>query len=215
MRKELTVIGITGKARSGKDTAAQALVMRRGFHRIGLADAVRSAFGDLSGQTGELFKELTGDHTYRKALQVLGTEGRLATKNPRLWSQVALAKIYYAWKLHPVSRSKFVIPDVRFLIEVATLTACVSRWGGAFHLIRIERPGCESIAESSHRSETEMAQLQPAVTIQNDASVQMLCDQIVSASEILCPTAGLASLAARYSTMNDDLAPNSTDTWGF
>lgn len=38
-----TIIGLTGRAGSGKDTAAQALIEHRGFHRFALADEVKKA----------------------------------------------------------------------------------------------------------------------------------------------------------------------------
>ena len=53
----LHVIGITGKARSGKDSAACVLGCE-GFKRIALADALREQFAGLNGPTWELTKDL-------------------------------------------------------------------------------------------------------------------------------------------------------------
>lgn len=166
---ELIVIGITGKAGAGKDTAANALVQYRDCHRVALADGVRSAFGDLSGPTGQLYKELTGDFTYRRALQLLGTEARQRTANQRLWISLLLCKTAYLAGLHPVRRTRFVVPDVRYPLEVAGLKAAIHRWGGVFGLLKVTRTHRLEIPESNHSSETAIDDLPYDRAVLNDS----------------------------------------------
>jgi hypothetical protein len=184
---ELIVIGLTGRARAGKDTAAQALCLHRGFTRLSLGDGVRSAFNELSGPSCEFHKELTPEHNYRRALQKLGAESRFATYNSRLWCSYLLAKIHYAWKVHPVSRNRFVVPDVRFPLEVAALLAGTKRWGGKFALVEVTRPASARIAESDHPSETAMEEsgILPDSTLINSGDIDHLVAEAVSTATAL------------------------------
>ena len=106
MNNSLVVIGICGRARSGKDVAANALAIHRDCHRVALADGVRDALHSLSGMTGEFYKGLTPDHNYRRALQQLGTEARNKVNAPGLWVHLALAKIAYAALYFPTPRMR-------------------------------------------------------------------------------------------------------------
>ncbi len=185
MGEPLIVIGVTGRARAGKDTVAGVLGLHHGFHRVALADGVRSALNDLSGPTGEFHKELSDEHNYRKALQILGTEARLLIPSTKLWTSLALCKIAYAAFGHPVKRKRFVIPDVRYLAEVAHLKAVVSRWGGRFYLLKVERPGSPFIAESSHSSELEVDKIEPDYTLWNTGTKDRLVGHVHDAMAAL------------------------------
>jgi hypothetical protein len=169
----LVVIGICGKARSGKDTAANSLCLYRDFHRIALADGIREALAGLGGPTGSFLKELTPEHNYRRALQTLGTESRDAANCPGLWVHLALTKIHYAHKIHPVKRDRFVIPDIRYRHESSMFRSQVARWGGRFGVLKLSRPEAE-IAESSHSSETEVDNVISDLIYENDSSLDDL-----------------------------------------
>jgi hypothetical protein len=159
MLDDLIVIGITGRARAGKDLCASFLVSLRGCHRLALADGIRSALADLGGPTGEVMKSLTPDHNYRRAMQLLGTEARLAAGADRLWVDLALAKIYYAAALHPAPIRRFAVPDVRYSLEVEAFRTTVAAWGGRFGLLKVVRTHVGPIAESDHSSETSVDRL--------------------------------------------------------
>ncbi len=184
MTEPITIIGIAGEAESGKDTAASFLVNQRGFTRVALADGVRSAFGDLSGPTGQFYKELNGDFTYRRALQLLGTEARIKARNARLWISLAFAKIVYAATIHPVRRRRFVIPDFRYPREEAAFRAYGMCGDVRFALIRVVRPGHGSIAER-HSSETMIDGLTPDITIHNQWDVDRLGEMILRSHDEL------------------------------
>jgi hypothetical protein len=172
---QLIVIGICGQARTGKDTAAAAVSLLRGCHRIALADGVREAFAGLSGPTAEFHKELNATHNFRRALQTLGTEARNAANAPGLWVHLALTKIYYASRIHPNPRHRFVIPDLRFRLEAAMLIHQVAQWRGRFAVLGLERTG-EVIPEAGHSSETEVASVPRLETYQNDGTIGELIE---------------------------------------
>lgn len=156
----LPVVGLTGKAGSGKDTAAQALV-DRGFCKIALADAVKRAATEIYGYDPESLwgpserrncaAFAVGEPRARRGLQLLGTEfGRALREDTwilRLFRE--MDKViedksggYYTPNLglcHGLSNNKgytgFVIPDVRFDNEAAA----IYKVGGI--VLRIDRPG--------------------------------------------------------------------------
>lgn len=167
----LIVVGITGRARSGKDAAATLLAAHRGCHRIALADGVRSAVADLGGPTGEFLKELTPSHNYRRALQLAGTEARDLANAPGLWVDLLLTKIAYAAYLHPVPRRRFAIPDVRYGHEESMIRHWVRRKQGVFAMLRLVRPGVDPIAESAHSSEAGVDGVPADRVIENSGSI--------------------------------------------
>lgn len=127
------LIGLTGRAGSGKDTVADILVARHGFKKIALADPMKRFCQEIFGFTVE---QLWGPSekrnepdprwdglTPRKALQTLGTEwGR--TMHPDAWIRRLIAE----WSLLGDS---VVVPDVRFQNELEAIRAA----GG--HVIRV------------------------------------------------------------------------------
>lgn len=78
----MKLIGITGKARSGKDTAARHLVMNHEFVRLAFADPLKLAAQEIFGLTAEQtwsdeLKEIVIQRwgmAPRKMFQLLGTE---------------------------------------------------------------------------------------------------------------------------------------------
>jgi hypothetical protein len=209
---ELIVVGITGKARAGKDSVSNALATFRGCKRVALADGVRAAFNDLSGVTGEYFKTLTPEFNYRKALQTLGTEARWLTKSVRVWTEVAMTKIAYAHACHPKNDHLFVIPDVRYMLEVAHLMAVTHRLGGKFALMKVIRPNQPDIAECLHSSETEMEKIKPFCVITNSAGLPELCESACTWFDEIEATARptIATI------MREDLLPKVPDEeWQF
>lgn len=155
--KLLPVVGLTGKAGSGKDTAAQTLV-NRGFCKIALADAVKRAAMDIYGyDTGALWgaSEMRncaafamGEPRARHVLQQLGTEfGRALRKDTwivRLFQEMDTVisksgQTYYphsgvhpGWHLR--TYTGFVVPDVRFNNEAEA----IRKVGGI--VLSIDRP---------------------------------------------------------------------------
>lgn len=135
------IVGITGKARSGKDTVAEYLVRVFGYTRFAFADQLKDIVCDMfdwgpAHRDGELKEEI--DHRWgfspRRAFQLFGTEFGRAL-NPNLWVKMADRKL---------GAGLWVIPDVRFENEASFV-----RMNGI--LIHIERPGIQDV--SLHISE--------------------------------------------------------------
>ncbi|GMV19489.1 MAG: hypothetical protein AMXMBFR56_77130 [Polyangiaceae bacterium] len=171
------IIGISGKAGSGKDTAADVLVRDHGFVRIALADPMKRFARGLWHFTeaqlwGPSQQRNAPDPRYRRddgtflsprhALQTLGTEwGREC--DPDVWIRYALmcaervmscAILHYVPDLGLVYGNEkprprgVVIPDVRFANEMKAIRLA----GG--QVWRVTRGTSLGGAESRHVSET-------------------------------------------------------------
>jgi hypothetical protein len=179
------VIGLTGKARSGKDTAAGYLVREHGFTRIGYADAVKEMalaidpllIGPvytesatipsslryeqqprLSGAVREYGWE-TAKNEYpelRRFLQRLGTEAVRGILGQDTWIEKVWRKIHDG-----PAGGRYVISDVRFPNEAER----VDREGGS--VVRIIRSDQKDTG--THASETEMDRIVEEYTIYNIA----------------------------------------------
>lgn len=109
-------IGVSGKARSGKDTLAGYLVDRYGFVRFAFADRLREL-------AVELFGVKAGDKN-RALLQALGR--RMCELDRMVWVNRVLKAI-------PHDRD-VVVSDVRFPYEYAALR------DAGFFMVRVEAP---------------------------------------------------------------------------
>lgn len=181
------IIGLTGYATSGKDTAAEGLVAE-GWTRVALADGVREALYNLdpliecpiSGKRitlsgwmcdGHVWDQLKKWPSTRKLLQRMGTEAGRNIHGDDCWIKIAKRKVDAA--LGPV-----VITDVRFANEAAAIRS----WGGK--IIRIDRPGVGPV--NGHCSESLDFEVDAAIL--NDSTVEdlqgMLLDIVEEAEAV-------------------------------
>lgn len=152
------LIGLNGRARSGKDTAANFLVKDYGYTKVAWADALRACAKAINPIVGwdrlgpvrwaQLFDELGYEAAkddpqygpeFRRVLLTLGTEAGRNVLGENVWVNALLDK------LDPDKR--YVIADTRFANEAEA----VSERGGA--VIRIVRDGLPRI---DHPSETSL-----------------------------------------------------------
>lgn len=164
------LIGIAGYARHGKDTIADIIVARYGYHKRALADVMKEACRVIFGWTdAHLYGELKDvvDPRYgvspRHALQSIGTQ----------WGQFELAKYddfaavtgRKLWVNSLLSRIQgdTVISDVRFPHEAEAIRA---RGGGI--IIMVTRPHAVDL---SHESELSVKQIAPDFTIRNYGTI--------------------------------------------
>ena len=143
------IIGVSGRARAGKDAVAEHLVAVHGFRRRAFADALKAGAKAVFGWDD--------DHVYgglknvvdrywgfspRWALQKMGTEAMRDHVADDIWIR--------ALRRHMIDNPwpKWVIPDVRFTNEIKA----IRDWGGV--LWRLERPGIDDVG--AHVSETEL-----------------------------------------------------------
>lgn len=117
------LIAFTGKAGAGKTTAAQALVERFGYVRIGFADPLKAMLAAFLDQVGvhpeTVHSMLHGDlknapagylagHSARHAMQTLGTEWGRRCMRGDFWIEAMRQRVGRS------PAQKFVIDDLRF-----------------------------------------------------------------------------------------------------
>ncbi|MGW8743521.1 deoxynucleotide monophosphate kinase family protein [Streptomyces sp. NPDC055794] len=186
MSSSTPLIGLAGAARSGKDTAAQAL-LGIGWARRAFADKVRDmlyAFDPYVLDThNEVWNVSVAVDRYgwdgakeqlpeiRTYLQELGTEGGRAVLGEDVWVD-ALFRNHDTW-------GPTVITDVRFPNEAEA----IRERGGM--VIAIQRPGQELIADAKHVSENALAGYLFDDVILNDGSVAQLHDRVVQLLPLL------------------------------
>lgn len=136
-----TVIGITGKARSGKDTFSDMLARVTNSGRYAFAKPIKQMLKvglDLDDKEDKRAIAMYGKN-YRVLAQTLGTEwGR--TLCPDMWLNIAKMRLAIKKEV------SIIISDVRFENEAKWI-----RENGV--LIHVERSHINPIEESNHSSE--------------------------------------------------------------
>ena len=168
------IIGLSGFARSGKDTVAE---MLPNYSRRAFADKLREAIFRLNPmiEGGMRVQEVVNLMGWEKAkvdfaelrrlLQVIGTEvGRQMIDND-LWVKLATENL--------VAGDRVVFTDVRFPNEAAMVKAL----GG--QVWRINRKGV--VALNDHASEHAMTSWNFDITIENDGTLDDLHRKVLSA----------------------------------
>lgn len=166
-------VGLSGYARSGKDTVAAFLVAEYGYRQICFADRLKSFVVALFPSVAEVVNDAGGDWEkakedpeVRRMLQGVGEAARIHI-DPNVWITAAL--------IRSVGKDeRIVVSDMRFPNEADALAAR----GGT--LFRIERPGTKPI--NNHVSETALDRYDGfhAVLV-NDDTIEMLHDRVRTA----------------------------------
>lgn len=190
-------IGIVGRKRSGKDTAAAALVEELGYVRHGLADPLKESALKLdpivdfvdAGTRGEDrwveplrlsevvlvdgWEVAKDEHPeVRRILQKLGDEAGRQVHGERTWIDQLLRRTWAANDAgHPV-----VVPDVRYPNEAEALRTA------GFLVVRIDRPGFCDPVPGEHASE-QVERLRIDTMIHNGATVSELKRQIIKLAD--------------------------------
>lgn len=187
MTEPLIVIGISGIARSGKDTVASQLVHSHGFFRLALADSLRGAFADIDGPTWQIRKELDeAGKGFRWPLQILGTECRKWYDDSlaEVWINCLMAKVAFLSGHHHPRRRQFCVPDVRFPHEERRLRKLTTSLGGKFYSWRVDRPGAGLTGGAAkHASESLVNEVATNVVLLNDSSILTLSLRVRDALE--------------------------------
>ncbi|WP_305910545.1 hypothetical protein Q9L42_020530 (plasmid) [Methylomarinum sp. Ch1-1] len=145
MDSNVVVIGLSGLAGSGKDTAAIYMAEEYRFHQIAFADPMRAGVKALFGLPESYFKTGNKDkiipsigQSTRHLLQRFGTSFGCAMLGESIWTDVARQRISSLQKHHGVDR--IVISDVRTENEAAMIRHYPD--GKVFHIKRDKRcPG--------------------------------------------------------------------------
>lgn len=114
----MVIIGIHGKARSGKTTAANYLIEKYGFMRMSFADALKEAANMIFGIPVEDLYSDKKTPFVRDVLQKLGTDCCRAL-DPDVWVK-AISRRLTELNAHKPN-AKIVIDDIRFFNEAFML----------------------------------------------------------------------------------------------
>ncbi len=174
------IIGLSGYARSGKDTVANILVDTGKWQRISFAAKLKEAVYLLNPYipTGErdggirrlqyIIEQMGEDKAkdygteYRRLLQVMGTEVGRNLFGENFWVDIALKTAD--------PDKHIVITDCRFLNEAQGVVDL----GG--QVWRIRRPGTGPV--NNHPSETSLDEWDFDLFIDNDGTIEQLAQQI-------------------------------------
>ena len=148
----VNIIGFSGRAGSGKTTAAEHLALTHSFKRVSFADPLREmlyglgvSYDVMRGPGKELpHADLLGQ-TPRHALQTLGTEWGRKCMGEDFWVGIAEREIHFHRRLG----NRVVIDDVRFPNEVKM----IREMGGM--VIHIIGGKSEPLQAGAHESETQ------------------------------------------------------------
>jgi len=188
------IVGLTGAAGAGKDTAA-AMLLQHAWRSIAFADALRVEVAAAWRVDPRLLVDRATKETPQRAFRVGNVEHRewlmfatvegwslLDERSPRWalqrWGEFRRRQDPDWWVKHVQvwlqlrareNHPGMVVTDVRFPNEAAALRAA----GG--HLVRVHRPGAGALAPdtASHESEGHTA-LQADAEIHNDGDLQHL-----------------------------------------
>jgi hypothetical protein len=185
------LIGLCGKAGSGKDSVADHLVTDLGFAKISLAAPIKRMLNVVL-ETGmqrwndRKWKEaplggIWGDVSPRILAQTLGTEWGRDCVGEDIWCELALQMAEYE------GLGDLVIPDVRFDNE-----ACVIRERGGL-LLEVVRPGIDSVA--THVSEAGVCPGLIHGTVMNDGTLEDIPANLRSALDCVKINAALHDTA--------------------
>lgn len=171
----MTIIGFTGYARSGKDTAA-AFLVDRGFKRLAFADALKESLYRLNPvisthgfRVQDVVDRLGWDQVkvdypeVRSLLQRFGTEVGRDLYGEQFWVDRVVSQI--------VPGQDYVITDVRFHNEVQA----IRNLGGV--VVRISRAGVQAV--NSHVSDSGVDGLIVDSVIVNDGSLSDLREAVL------------------------------------
>jgi len=178
----MVIIGIHGKARSGKTTAANHLIAQYGFMRMSFADALKEAAHLIFGiSMVELYSDKKSEFT-RDVLQKLGTDC-CRTLDPGVWVNAMDRKLRELNKFKP--HSKIVIDDVRFFNEAEML---MKSWNAG--VVKLKAGYADDVTtdqQKKHLSEVDMDRVPESfftATYINSGTKEELCTFIETAMHL-------------------------------
>lgn len=177
------LIGLAGRARSGKSTAAEHLVRTHLLEHYAFADPLRTGLMEIFNLDPEDFegdrKEQPLDwlgRSPRELMQSMGTEWARQMVNPDVWVKIAEQNLNYLQNSLS-SVVGFVISDVRFENEAEFIR---QRGGTIVHLHRPDAP-----AVNPHASEAGLLIRQDDLVVRNTSCLASLRMQIDTCVEII------------------------------
>lgn len=172
MSEQITLIGLSGLAGTGKDEAARYLCREYGFVQASFADPIRSMALLLLEEAGIDHAWLTERHLKEQLIEALGVSGRALLQV--LGTEVGRALSQDIWVRHLALRlglapdpctatpihDRIVVSDVRFANECAWLR------GRGGRLVRLHRSAASPVRP--HVSEQQVLDLPADVDLWNN-----------------------------------------------
>jgi len=166
------IIGLTGYARSGKDTVANILVDNYGYTRVAFADKIRDLLVEMDPilESGHRLSSTLEEYGWdlakakpevRRLLQMLGVGARKVL-GESFWVHEAMKTMLN----DPRPDMNYVITDVRFLNEADMVRANNGQ------IWRVKRVGVGAI--NSHVSESEMDDYKVDQIFTNNGTIEEL-----------------------------------------
>ena len=172
------LVGICGKAGSGKDTIGDYLVKNYGFKKTALADPIRRIVKDVFVLDDYTVYNRVGreqvlknwpNWTVRKLLQIIGTEMFREHIDDAVW----VKSLWYRIQSDP--NSNYVVTDCRFPNELNFFKEHSKK--GEFICLKVKRPGHDgNVGVSGHASESY--DLQGDFEIINDGNFESLYNKV-------------------------------------
>ena len=170
------IIGLAGKAGSGKDEVAKILIDLYGYKRIAFADAIRDALYELNPLVADRLRvtDLVDEYGWdfakknpevRRLLQIFGTEVGRKQFGEDVWVEKVIFDLDIG--------DKVVITDVRFGNEHYAI-----KWNHG-EVWRVERPNLEPVAD--HISEHALDGCEFDRVIKNAGSLDDLVELVAEA----------------------------------
>jgi len=167
------IIGLSGRAGSGKDEVAKVLVDLYGYKRIAFADAIRDALYELNPLVSDRIRvaDLVDEYGWdfakknfevRRLLQIFGTEVGRKQFGEDVWAMKVLDGLDFG--------DKVVVTDVRFGNEYYGI-----KWNHG-EVWRVERPNIEPV--NDHISEHALDNWEFDRVIKNEGSLDDLAELV-------------------------------------
>ena len=147
------LIGISGKAQSGKSTVANYLREYYGFYKLPFAKALKEMVGgsfEMNKDDSKTFYSDLWGMTKRELLQKVGT--KLREVHPDIWIYMVRSSIVDSI-INTKGKCSFVIPDVRYPNE---MKAIKEDGGVLIRTIRTDYISNLTETEQNHPSETSL-----------------------------------------------------------
>lgn len=168
------LIGLVAQAKQGKSTAANHLTGVHGFTLVKFAGPLKDmlysiglCWEEIEGKDKEAPSPLLCGKTPRFAMQTLGTEWGRQTLGEDFWVNLWAHRA----RKELVAERHVVVDDCRFENEARA----VLRLGGV--LVRLSRPG-GPVIPVNHASEIELVRIVEDLHIENDGTIEQLCDTL-------------------------------------
>lgn len=183
--KRLHLIGITGHAQCGKDTAADYLckISNAAYWKDSFANPIKGMLGvglgldreQLHGYLKDVVDPRFGK-TPRQLMQTLGTEWGRELVHPNIW--VYAMKSYLEGGVDMIDgRTRYIIPDVRFENEANF----IRKFGVLIHITGRDN----NIKESDHVSEAGVLFQEGDIEIRNDGSLNEFLMRVCDAYHVI------------------------------